>query len=73
MQSTQQVLRALRHANPGVRLTEHRIRAAIRRGDVPTPPTFAGSYTWSGASVAELAAALGLRTPSGVDATGANR
>jgi hypothetical protein len=64
MFSTREILNLLRDANPGVAITEDRVRHAIRRGEVPTPPSFAGRLLWSYADLALLAAALGLSAPT---------
>jgi len=61
--STRQVLEALRSANPGVSITEDRIRQTIRRGDIPRPGQLAHNYVWTAANIAALSAELGLESP----------
>ena len=68
MYSTRTVLRSLRDANPGVDLTEDRVRHLLRRGDIPTPSTFAGRLVWADDDVRRLAEALGVSCPA-VEAT----
>lgn len=63
MTSTFQVLKLLRDANPGRRITEDLIRACIRRGDAKPPGTFAGRLAWTPADIRALAAALGVTVP----------
>lgn len=63
MLSTRAVLALLRDANPGVPLTEDRVRHALRRGEFPTPATFSGRLAWAPEDVRRLAAALGVAAP----------
>ena len=64
MLTTTEVLRSLRAANPGTVITEDRIRHALRRGDLPSPESFAGRLAWSDQDIAALAQALKVEQPS---------
>lgn len=63
MITTRQLLALLRQANPHERITEHRLRSALRWGDVPQPTSFAGRYAWTLEQVRALAAHLELNLP----------
>ena len=60
MRSTREVIVFLSDANPGVNVTEDRIRHALRRGDIPPPSTFAGRLAWTSEDILARAKALGL-------------
>lgn len=64
MLSTRSVLRLLRDANPGVELTEDRIRHLLRREVIPAPSSFSGRLAWTDVDVQRLAAALGITAPA---------
>jgi len=64
MQTTKQVLSALRRANPERRVTEDLIRSAIRREVVAAPQLVAGRFLWTPDDVARLADALALWRPA---------
>ncbi len=68
MYSTRTVLRLLRDANPGVDLTEDRVRHMLRRGEIPPPSTFAGRLVWAESDVRCLAEALGVVVPADLTA-----
>lgn len=64
MYPTRTVIRLLRDANPGVELTEDRIRHLLRREEIPTPSTFSGRLAWTDVDVQRLADALGIAAPA---------
>lgn len=64
MFSTQQILAALRCANPKVEVSEDRIRHALRAGKVPWPRRVAGRLIWTGPEIAALSRSLGVNAPS---------
>jgi hypothetical protein len=64
--TTRQVLYALRRANPRARLTDDRIRSALRRERCPPPTILGGRFLWSPSDIDALAGALGLRAPGGI-------
>jgi len=64
MLSTRDVLNLLRDANPGVEITEDRVRHVIRRGEIDAPSSFAGRLVWAKEDVEALAAALRLACPA---------
>jgi hypothetical protein len=63
MFTTRDVRSFLKRSNPGIAVTEDRIRHALRRGNV-APGSFAGRLAWSRADVVALAAALNLAPPA---------
>jgi len=63
MFSTTEVIEVLRAVNPCARISEDRVRHAIRRGAIPAPDTFAGRYAWTWLDIRRLATALGLQSP----------
>lgn len=64
MYPTRTVIRLLRDANPGVELTEDRIRHLLRREEIPTPSTFSGRLAWTDEDVRRLAVALNVAAPT---------
>ena len=64
MFSTREVLGLLAEANPTETVDEERLRRAIRVGSVHAPSMVAGRYVWDETEVSEVAAALGLQSPS---------
>lgn len=67
MLSTQQVLEALRQANPKIRITMNQIRWRLRdmpRGSYRIEKGYGGRLTWKAPDIKALAEALGLRAPS---------
>lgn len=63
MFSTQQVLSALRRANPDELISEDRIRHALRGRRVAAPTTFAGRLAWGQTHIQALARFLGVEVP----------
>lgn len=63
MFSTRQVLDFLRRANPGARVSEDRLRHALRSGAVGSPCSLAGRLLWTPIDVRALATALRLNLP----------
>lgn len=64
MIATRELIELLRRANPQALVEEHRVRAAIRWGGVPSPRLFAGRMAWSEEDARALAAHLGLELPA---------
>jgi hypothetical protein len=63
MYSTQELLAALRQANPERLVTEDLIRRTIRQGLVAPPDQVAGRYIWKSDDIRLLSEALELREP----------
>lgn len=63
MITTCQLIAMLRQANPDERITEHKLRSALRWGGVPHPSSFAGRYAWTLEQARALAAHLELNLP----------
>jgi hypothetical protein len=62
--TTGALLRELRLANPGRKVTEHLIRYAIRSGSIPAPSLMANRFAWTAEATERIAQILGLNPPS---------
>lgn len=60
---TRALIDALRRANPGAKIEEHQVRAALRWGGLPAPRLFAGRLAWTAAEARALADYLGVELP----------